>query len=637
MLASLLSLMALLAIGLAAFGAGRPLLRALRLDCDDAWELAAWSVALGLVAFGTLWLGLGCVGLLHGELISILTIVAACWGLGELTQSSILAQATQNCGRQSPLAAELVQPPSTFWLRALAGGCAIALVATLVSALAPPTAGDALCYHLELPKRFLGEHRLAFLPDHENSTFPLLVEMWYLWAMALDGGVAAQLVHWALGGLFALATVLLARRIVGRPWAWCAGGIALLTPGVTNQMTAPLNDVGLAAMTTLAVAAWWRAAIDDDGPRWYVVAGLMLGGALGAKYLALLFCAAWFVAWLGIAWRDPTRRPAWLQGAAVMIILAAAIAGPWYARAAWHRGNPVYPFFQTALSEHAAPTIRDSKLPLGQTPWGLAAAPWQVTMHPERFGGRGHQLGGAVLAILPGLMFVRRLRGVRVLLAISGIYFVGCFLLRQNVRFLFPLIPLWAAPCVWVWMELRRAPRWSANCVTLALIAILGVGALWPVHRARRHWAVALGIDSRDAYLERTEPTYRAAVLANLLTGGDAKVLSQDNRGYYFNGELTQESLYRRRTHYDIAGRDWVHQLRRDGFEYLLLADAAGPGIQYDNTLSRLTGEAMRNRDASDFRSVISYRFRDEDGAERSYRLLRIEPVELVEHRARRR
>ena len=38
---------------------------------------------------------------------------------------------------------------------------------------------------------FLADHAVRFLPDSDNSTFPLLAEMWYAWALALDGPVAA--------------------------------------------------------------------------------------------------------------------------------------------------------------------------------------------------------------------------------------------------------------------------------------------------------------------------------------------------------------------------------------------------------------------------------------------------------------
>lgn len=632
MLASLLSLVVLAAILLASFGIGRPLVRALRLETEDQLALSTWSVALGLVVAGTGVMGLGLAGWLYRELIAVVTAAAACWGVGELLQAVIRARADQSIlPPRQPFDGSPIAPPSRTWRWFLTCGSIAATGASLLSALAPPTAGDALSYHLELPKRFLAEHQLVFLADHDNSTFPLLVEMWYLWALALDGGVAAQLVHWALGVGMACGAVLLARRIVGHDWAWLAGAVVLMTPGVTNQMTAPLNDVGLAVMTTLALAAWWRAAIDDEGPHWYVISGLMLGGAIGVKYLALLFTAAWFCAWLGLAWRSRDRAPTWLRGGATMLVLAAAVAGTWYVRAAWHRGNPIYPFFHAVISETAPETLRESKLPLGQTPWALAAAPWMVTMHPEQFGGRGHQLGCVYLAVLPGLLVVQRLRGVRLLLALSGLYFAGCFLLRQNVRFLFPLAPLLAVPIVWVWMESRRLPRYAALLTAACLAGLLLLGALWPMYRARYHWPVALGVESREDYLERTEPTYQAALLANLLTDQGSKILSQDNHAYYFDAAVTQEGLYRRRTWYDRADLDFASQLRRDGFDYILLAETAGgPGIRYDDTLTKLVDRALAVRHQRDFYSLAEYSIRDADGAERTYRLVRVEPIAAV-------
>lgn len=636
MLASIVSLFALFAILAASYGVGRPLARALRLDDDDPLAVSVWSIALGLVVAGTAWLLLGLCGCLQRELICVLTVVAACWGLGELLQVSIRARAylprasepKTDCSPDEP---QLVAP--SRWLIAAVGGAAMfALLASLVSALAPPTAGDALCYHLELPKRFLVEQRLAYLPDHENSTFPLLVEMWYLWALALDGGVAAQLVHWALGVGLALAAVLLARGVVGRTWSWLAGAIVLLTPGISNQMTAPLNDVGLAVLTTLAVVAWWRAAIDDEGSQWYLAAGLMLGGAFGTKYLALLFAAAWFGVWAILALRARKPLEHWWRGAATMLILATALAGPWYARAAWHRGNPVYPFFHTALDSTARETIRESKLAQGRTPWGIAAAPWAVTMHPERFGGRGHQLGCLFLAVLPALCCVRRLRGVRLLLSISGVYFVGCFLLRQNVRFLFPLVPLLAIPCVWAWLETRRWPRPCRALVALSLGGMLLLGALWPAYRARQHWPVALGGETRAAYLERAEPSYAASLLANVVVRQGARILSQDNHAFYFAPAMTQELLYRRRTQYNQRNHDLATTLRGDGFEYLLLASSTGDvGIEYDPTLSQLVDNALANGNHHDFDELVAYDIEDSDGATRHYRLVRINPASTAQ------
>ncbi|HUY87578.1 MAG TPA: phospholipid carrier-dependent glycosyltransferase [Pirellulales bacterium] len=634
MLETLMSLAAVATIAAAAFGLGRPLVRALGVGEDDALAVGVWSVAAGLVAGGLALVALGMVGLLSTALIGVLTLAAGFWGLGEISRAYLIREERRRLGQVSPQPAfeepEAKRPPR--WLtRGVLLLAAVAAFASLVSAAAPPTAGDALCYHLELPKRYLLERAIVHLPDHDNSTYPLMVEMWYLWALALDGSVAAQMVHWGLGLLLALATALLAEPIVGRSWGRCAGCLMLLVPGVTNEMTAPLNDVGLAAFTTLALAAWRRAAVDDESPRWFVLAGWMLGAALGVKHLALLFAAAVGAAAVWQAWRRPDKRRKLLVGAAATAVVAMSVGGVWYLRAAWHHGNPVYPFFQEHFaSPHVAaklrPTLPADKAPLGRSPWALAAAPWQITMHPERFGGRGHQLGLLFLATLPGLLFCRRLRGIDSLLVVAAAYFVGWFLMRQNVRFLLPLAPLLCVPVVWVWIEMRRLPAAPAAIATVLSIAIACVGPAAAAARSRDCLSVACGLESREDYLHRREPTYAAACAANALLGPQAHILSQEQRAFYINARVTRENIYRRRTGYDrqIASPDELSRtLRAAGFTHLLLAESSGgAGIRYNGTLSRLADIPATPQPDAPFDVLVDYQFQDDDQAVRRYRLV---------------
>ena len=640
---SLLSLLAFGSIVLAAFGVGRPIVRGLRVADEDSLATAVWSIALGAIAAGTLLAGLGLVGALYAPVIGGMTVAACFWGLGEMLRAYLaacdrrLAGPTTDSDATEPLAPW--SQPSVWLCRGILAAAAVACVGSLVSSLAPPTAGDALCYHLELPKTFLAEHRLVFLPYHDNATFPLLTEMWFLWALALDGGVCAQLVHWGLGVLLCLATVVLATPILGRRWAWIAAAAVALTPGVNNQMTAPLNDLALAAMTTLALAAWWRAVVADEGRRWFVLAGLAGGGALGVKYLALVFAAAVGLCWTWSVWRLPYRRRMLLQGAAVVVVVAASVGGHWYVRAAWYRGNPVFPFLHEAVgaANASANTLPDalpdtlpdtlpaSKSPLGRHPLQMAAAPWHVTMSPERFGGRGHQLGVVLLAALPGLLFCRRLHGLGTLLSVAGCYAVLWFLLRQNVRFLLPVVPLAYAAAVWVWIEMRRFPAAARRVAAAAFVCALAAMTVVPLRRGREHFQVALGVEDRESYLVGQEPTYRAAVVANALAGPEGHLLTQDYRSFYFNCRVTRESIYRRLTHYDrsfddAAGSQPLDRLRQAGFTHLLLAESlSDEGIQYDPTLSRLA-----DADDTELDVLTEYTFADRDGAVRRYRLVEL-------------
>ena len=631
MLDSLNSILALVAMTLASYGMGRPIVRGLKLANDDRLETIVWSLALGLIAAG---MGLTCMGLagwIYKPVIGTMTLAAACWGSRCAYFDFRPRPARLATGQAGNLLPDVRRSISI----GLAAATALAAGAALIAALAPPTAGDALCYHLELPKVYLAQHALVDLPYSDNGTFPLLVEMLFLWGLALDGPVAAQLVHWGLGLLFGMGGVVLATPVLSRPWAWLAGALVLLVPAVTNQMTAPLNDAGLACFTTLALAAWLRPIVYREDGKWFLVAGLFLGAALGSKYLAMVFAlsVATTLAWS--CWRWPERRRTLLAGFAVTTVVAVSVAGVWYVRAAWYRGNPVYPFFSQHIGGDAGPDEGDPgrKTPLAWNPAQVAAAPWHVTMQPERFGGRGHQLGPMFLAILPGLFVSRRLRGLGTLLSIAGVYWLLWYGLRQNTRFLLPLVPLLATAAVWVWIEIGRfprLPRWIASAVMLAAVAV-GVAA--PLKRARDKLAVAVGYESRVAYLMRVEPTYRAAIAANRPGEAVGNILSQDYRAFYFDGRVTRENVYRRRTQYDRLVRrptQLTERLRDAGFSHLLLAESrSSEGIGFDPTLGRLAdqqlaGELSLPREQRSLRLVTEYDFTDADGAARHYRLLKL-------------
>jgi hypothetical protein len=711
---TLVSLAALAGLVLTSLGLGHALLRGARLYHVGA-DLAT-TLGLGWIAAGLLLTAAGLLGLWRAPFIQAATLAGTLWG----------CRCALGWARRWGHSRSAPRPRSRGHLAWLVRGCtclagAVA-AASLLAALRPVTAGDALCYHLQLPKEFLARGALVDLPLDDNVAYPLLAEVWFLWAMALDGPVAAQLVHWSLGVLLAMAAAGLAREVLGLrrdadheaaereadtilqvgtrrsvrhalvPPLTAA--LVLLVPGVANQMTAPLNDVALAAFTTLALTHWLRAlrcTLHGNGRRRlcaveklpasahgsvlaqapqrsqrphdrqespqshepqampgppamqtrhggqgaithhaanYIVCGVLLGGAVSIKYVALIFAAALaaHAVWLLVRcafWRRPLA-----QGAALVAVATLATGGLWYARAAVLRGNPVYPFLSGVFASRGAPPARSDKTPLRLHPCDIVQFPWQVTMHPERFGGRGHQPGGLFLAVLPSLVAARRLRRLATLLVLAAMFAGGCYVLRQNVRFLLPAVPILALACAWAVYEMRRWPAVPRRAAlgTIAILAASQAGIA--LRRAADAWPVVLGCESRDAYLARCEPTYRAAQwMAQHLPRG-AHLLSQEHRALYFPCRTTRENIYRRHT--DYAARlaspaELPQWLRREGFTHLLLAEASGGTLRYEPVLRRLA-EAAQRADPSSLRLLLDYTFCEADGTQRRYRLLEIAP-----------
>src|SRR5262245_40307275 len=192
MLDTIQSLVALGAIALSAWGLGRPLARWFRIAPADPLATLVWSLALGFVVAGqglTVW---GLVGGLSAPAIRYATMAAATlggiqvlWSLARgWTRTSRPSTATdaqrasaafdvghwtfdvERSAKNEHRTSHVPRPTSNKKEQRARLTCRLLTVAawglsllaaggSLVSALAPPVAGDALCYHLELPKVFL--------------------------------------------------------------------------------------------------------------------------------------------------------------------------------------------------------------------------------------------------------------------------------------------------------------------------------------------------------------------------------------------------------------------------------------------------------------------------------------------------
>ncbi len=637
MLASLQSVLALLVLLLAAFGLGRPLLRGMGVAQEDGLEVAVWSLTLGMTIASLVLAMFGLLGWLYQPVLGVFTLSALAWGAGELVKGTARSPAQQPSGGTTVSALEApsgsVGSVPGFVMAAVWTLAAMAAGSALVSALAPPSAGDAMCYHLQLPKHYLQVHHLEHLPLSDNSTYPLLVEMLYLWGLATEGGVTAQLIHWSWGILLAGSSVLLARPLVGNSLAWLAGALVLLVPGVTNQMAAPLNDVALAATCQLALLAWFRAFVRGESSRHWILCGWMLGASLAIKYTALLLLPAIGGVSLFVMIQRRERTRAALAGALAALVVAASVSGVWYVRATWHRGNPVYPFLGSVFDTAGRDIRRESKLPLPLELLSVAAAPWHVTFDPDRFGGSGHQLGAAFLALLPGLLIARRLRGLGILMAVAVLYMAQWYLLRQNVRFLLVVVPPLAVAGAWCLSEWSRWPQTLARGAYGMLLLLLATQAMIPLYRARTHVAVATGFETRASFLAKHEPVWEIAQLVpQVFTDPQHHLLSQDFRMFYLDCRITREVEYRRESayHQDLQEPgELANQLTAAGFTHVLLAQPVGPGRRYNKTLLRLVWQARQARPES-LQTLATVTHEDARGHRRRYDQIELRPSALA-------
>ena len=395
----------------------------------DALALAT-PLGLGLLALGCLLLGQA--GRLN--LVGLAVLLGVATELGLLAGFRLLRELARHSLKRPE------KGSTTVVDRLLLVFLVLTLGATALAALAPVTDGDALCYHLQVPKVFLVRQAVYFDPDLHETVYPLVTELLYAIGLEFRGPVACRCLQWVLGLVFAAGVAALARPSLGRR-AWWAAALAVLVPAISNGMAAPLNDVSLAAFGVAAFLAWTRC-FDRPSRASTVVAGAFTGLAIGVKYPALVLAGLLTAATLS----RPVLDPAWRsrRGAIRSLMMAAGflgtavlLGGAWYLRAYVYTGNPVFPFFKSwfggaGLDEVLAPLER----PLAVNVWSLLGAIVPLTLEPDRFDSFAHQFGPVFLLFLPALLFERAPRRVLGLAAVAYAFLVVCMTQRQSMRFL---------------------------------------------------------------------------------------------------------------------------------------------------------------------------------------------------------
>lgn len=581
-------------LALISAGLGCRLLRWAREEPEHPGDRFGLAVPLGMGLVALAALVLGWIGGLNVAGLTALLCVVAMAGLPDglrLARDLVRSMGFGSDGdRPTPID------------RAMGLFLVVALAATAISSLAPVTDGDALCYHLQVPKVFLSQGFVLFEPDLHETVYPLATEMLYLIALAFRGPIACRCVQWVFGLVLAANAAALARPSLGRR-AWWAGLVALLVPAVTNGMTAPLNDVALAAFGAAAIVAWTRYC-DRPSRATALLSGVFAGLAVGVKYPALVLVGMLFPAVVlrplvlrkkGSGWRDGARLGIWFASAALLV------GAVWYLRAFIHTGNPVFPFFRSWFGAGLDEVLDPIKRPLPVTVWNLLTALGPLTLEPHRFDSFAHQFGPVFLLFLPALFLEKAPKRVLGLVLLGYGFLMLCMTQRQSMRFLLIAVgPLsvGVAYLATIWSERPSIP---ARLLMIALIGALGLEVGVTLTRAGRVAGTVLGSESETAHLDRREPSFRVGRWVDENLPSTARLIGQDHRGFYIPRPYTMELAHRRRTGLGTNGEsadEIVEVLRRRGFTHLLLCPPKGESdVEFDPTMGELLASWLAARE----------------------------------------
>jgi hypothetical protein len=462
------------------------------------------------------------------------------------------------------------------------------LALSFVWALAPPTAWDSLTYHLNGPRLYLDQGRIAQTIDLPYLGFPQLVEM--LYALALMSGLpsVAPLIHWT----FALLLTVLMADVAARRWnrstGWLSAAIFLSAPTVVMLAGWPYVDL---ALTFYSFAAF--VALTSERKDGTLLAGALCGLAMATKYTAASVAIALAVLALLAAERGARAR---LSNVMRFAIAAGLVAAPWYVKTWLTTGNPVYPFFLNGVFWDSWRTWWYGRWGTGlafTAPWRLITAPFEMTvLGVEGAGDFSATIGPLLLLLAPlsapawrTMNADQRRFTVRALIMSVIVYaawlaqIAGSALLVQS-RLLFPIFPVLAVLAAVGFECLRELtlPQLSARRVVGALVVLTFVltagGLVWDTLASDRLQFLA-GAQSRDEYLLNHLGAHYAAMQAvNDLPPGSRIVFLWEPRSFYCRVECWPDSLLDRWWHVRRtfgSADDIARQWRQQGFSHVLL------------------------------------------------------------------
>jgi hypothetical protein len=523
-------------VSLSGAGVGRWLfLRYFRLNHSNSIEIVVMELGLGLGTLGLVWLALGLIGVLY-TIVAWVVLLVIC-----ITTHRFIF----NWCRDLFDEVKRITPKSRVeaWLVAFV---LFMVTMALISALTPPTAWDALLYHLTGPKISIASAKLEVTSQIPETGYPQGMEMLYTWVMLLGSDRAAGVIQWFFGILTLLLVRYWGEEIADSRAGWLGCSILLTATTFPLMMGRAYIDVATIFYTATGFSALLRWK-NTKQTAFLALAGLSAGFTFGTKYTGV-------VVGMGlVALMIITQPRKLLRNLVTFGIPAVAVCIPWLFKNVILIGNPTYPFFFGGLGWDGIRANWYSQPGTGllyTAPWKLLAAPFIMTLVGEEGADTWHATFGPLFILLVPLIAVRWkdhlhriwLRDALILalaLYLPWLYGSGVSRLMVQPRFLFPALPPLAVLCAVAYDSLRSL-NWKMFSIHRILGVFIGLVLILTVLQTgidslqHQDAAVVTGALSEEDYLYHRLGWYHAAIeRVSALPEGSLVLFLFEPRSYY--------------------------------------------------------------------------------------------------------
>lgn len=218
----------------------------------------------------------------------------------------------------------------------------IMALVNLIGALGPELSFDALWYHLTLPKIFLENGRIEFLPGglFYYSVMPKLGDMLYIPALAFGNEIFAKLIQWSFGILVSFVIYIISRKYFSEKTSFFAVLIFYGSLVVAWESTVAYIDL---IRTFFELMSVWGIInyFETRDKKWILESSVMMGLAISTKMIAFTSLPIFIIFFLIF---EKVKLDA-IKNSVIFVLVAVLVASPWFIFAALNTNNPLYPLF----------------------------------------------------------------------------------------------------------------------------------------------------------------------------------------------------------------------------------------------------------------------------------------------------
>jgi hypothetical protein len=335
------------------------------------------------------------------------------------------------------------------------------IIINLIGAFGPELSFDALWYHLTLPKLYLQNHKIFFVPGGllYYSAFPQLIEMLYLAGLSLGGLIIAKLINFSFAILCLFAVYKLFKRF-NIFWSIIAVLIFYSQLVVGWLSTTAYIDLARAFFEILALI-YFLNWLEKKECKEFLKSAVMTGASLCTKLLSFSSLFSFLI--LIILFTKKNK----LSLVFKYLIISLSIPLPWFIRNLLIHKNPFYPMFTDWFFKAQSNGLSLKAWLISRNPIALLEAIYKTAFT------KGDILTLLLIISIPLIILkLKALSKIKPIVFYFIINFIIFFLTPLNYnRFLLPYIPAF----IYIYIfALKKSSKYIKN-INIALILIISL------------------------------------------------------------------------------------------------------------------------------------------------------------------